>query len=240
MLSEKPEIADDTYQLSPQLLEILMAQIGSLASIYHKPSEAFVVRSVTTADEEDEEEECEEDPLDMYGDVGSGSAPGSSAGGGDLLDLMDASPAPAGDILADLGMGQRSGGASAAPSNLPQLCTAEEGQGIAVAGVMMAGADGHPALQLTFTNASPTAVSALAIQLNKNCLGLAPQSPQISLSGQIVNGSSASTIVALKTAPQSMNPSDTTSSIKVNPNPNPNLNPNANPNPNSNPNPYSD
>jgi AP-1 complex subunit beta-1 len=224
VLSEKPEIADDTYTLSPQLLEELIGQIATLASIYHKPSEAFVSRTVAVVEEEDDDDDDLVDGgLDMYGDAAAPApAPGSSSGG-DLLDLMgDPAPAPAmgasGDLLADLGMGGGGGGggggASAVSSNLPQLCSSADGLGIAVAGVMVAGADGNPSLQLTFTNSAPTPVSALAIQLNKNALGLAPNSPHISLQ-EMANGSSASTVVSLKSIPASVNAADAAASVKV-------------------------
>ena len=39
VLSEKPEINDDTYTIEPALLEELMGQLATLASIYHKPPE---------------------------------------------------------------------------------------------------------------------------------------------------------------------------------------------------------
>ena len=218
VLSEKPEIADDTHTLSPQLLEKLMGDIATLSSIYHKPAEAFVVRSVNAAQEEDDDE-MEEEPLDMMGMDSGGAPPTSAAGGsagGDLLDLMGppaaASPAAAAgggmDILADLG-----GGAAQAPAhaNLPTLCAAEQGQGLMVAGAMVAG----PALQLTFTNTTPTPISALAIQLNKTVFGLAPQSPQINLGTTIANGTSASVTVPLKLQQQSVNAAESAASVKV-------------------------
>jgi AP-1 complex subunit beta-1 len=59
VLSEKPEIGEDNGGLDPALLDDLIAQIGSLASIYHKPAEAFIMKSMTAAttggDEDGEE-----------------------------------------------------------------------------------------------------------------------------------------------------------------------------------------
>ena len=57
VLSEKPEIGDDTFQIEPSLLEELMNQIATLASIYHKPAEAFVVKTVQVSAGADEEED---------------------------------------------------------------------------------------------------------------------------------------------------------------------------------------
>lgn len=42
VLSEKPPIAGENAGLSPGLLDELMYQIGTLASVYHKPPETFI------------------------------------------------------------------------------------------------------------------------------------------------------------------------------------------------------
>ncbi|KAK9833824.1 hypothetical protein WJX74_006957 [Apatococcus lobatus] len=45
VLAEKPVIMDNTTSLEPSLLTLLLGQLGNLASVYHKPPEAFVTRS---------------------------------------------------------------------------------------------------------------------------------------------------------------------------------------------------
>jgi hypothetical protein len=42
VLSEKPPIAGESQELSPSLLDTLVADIGSIASVYHKPAETFI------------------------------------------------------------------------------------------------------------------------------------------------------------------------------------------------------
>jgi AP-1 complex subunit beta-1 len=44
VLAPKPVISDDASGLEPHVLNQLLAQIGSLASVYHKPAESFVSR----------------------------------------------------------------------------------------------------------------------------------------------------------------------------------------------------
>lgn len=44
VLAPKPVISDDTSGLEPAVLQQLLAQIGSLASVYHKPADSFVSR----------------------------------------------------------------------------------------------------------------------------------------------------------------------------------------------------
>jgi AP-1 complex subunit beta-1 len=42
VLSEKPPIDTNQQVLSPRLLDELVAELGSLASVYHKPADSFV------------------------------------------------------------------------------------------------------------------------------------------------------------------------------------------------------
>jgi hypothetical protein len=54
VLAPKPVISDDTSSLEPHVLSQLLAQLGSLASVYHKPADTFVSRqrlAVARADE---------------------------------------------------------------------------------------------------------------------------------------------------------------------------------------------
>jgi len=201
VLSEKPEINDDTHALSPQLLDDLVSQIGSLASVYHKPAEAFVSRAVIDV-ARDDDEEYEEDPLDLDGHGGSSvgvaaAGPGAPAGGGDLLDLMDAGPSPTAPAPTSTG----AGGSPA--SALPLLAGADVGDGMFVKGYMVS-KDGAPALELAFGNNAPSPVSSVAVQLNKNAFGLLPVTPGVTLPSPIANGSEVRVIVPLKCDPRNL------------------------------------
>ncbi|CAM9796343.1 unnamed protein product, partial [Ectocarpus sp. 8 AP-2014] len=55
VLSEKPNIADDTFTLEPAVLDMLIGQISTLSSIYYKPPEAFVMKQAPISRAEDEE-----------------------------------------------------------------------------------------------------------------------------------------------------------------------------------------
>ena len=44
VLADKPVISDDTNVIDPHLLDVLLANISTLASVFHKPPEAFVSR----------------------------------------------------------------------------------------------------------------------------------------------------------------------------------------------------
>ena len=49
MLADKPVISDDTNAIDPALLEVLLANVSSLAAVFHKPPEAFVSRTRVAA-----------------------------------------------------------------------------------------------------------------------------------------------------------------------------------------------
>jgi AP-1 complex subunit beta-1 len=134
------QIGDDTFQLEPSLLEDLTAQIASLASIYHKPAEAFVMKTfhhTVTEDEEEVEEEAlgengaESESPDTAGQVYSNYG---ATGGGDLLDLMDEEPTPAPTRPSYPGATSTPSGPSG-PKKV-QLVTPEVGLGVFISGVM--------------------------------------------------------------------------------------------------------
>jgi AP-1 complex subunit beta-1 len=77
---DKPVIEDDTFRLDPALLNVLIEQIATLSSVYHKPPDAFVVRRGAGAGlHEDERDEDDEDDYEGEGDNAGGEV--------DLLDM---------------------------------------------------------------------------------------------------------------------------------------------------------
>jgi len=202
VLSEKPEIGDDTFTLEANLLDELISQISSLASIYHKPPESFVMKAmhVPNMDDEDDDEATEgfdggEDPEAIGGSARSGGGGGGGGGGGskggDLLglDLLDAPPAmPA---------------AAPARSAHPVVLDAATGKGITL-GCSMVKVNGAITLEFDVAYAGPAALSALPIQLNKNSFGLTPVTPQIALASPVSNGSSTRGSLTLRAAPEAM------------------------------------
>jgi AP-1 complex subunit beta-1 len=226
VLADKPEIADDTFSLEPSLLEELMNQLATLSSVYHKPPEAFVMKSLvqTLGDgEEDEEGIEEEEPVDPNAPVEHQDyTPASAArppvkSGGDLLDLDDdLPPAPQHQTSVapsiphndfDLLGGMGGPVASPAASSKPSIVTAEVGGGIFING-MMTKVNGQLALDLVIGNNTPTLVQNLAVQFNKNTFGITPSNPTIALPNGISNGSTASVVFNLACTPQMLNPAD--------------------------------
>jgi len=218
VLSEKPEIADDTFSLEPTLLEDLMSQLATLSSIYHKPPEAFVMKSLAQVggdEEEDyEEEEAIEGAPQEFDSPASGSAPAAPApaapaasSGGDLLDFLgdDPAPAPAAsggggfDMLGDLS-------SPAAPSK-PTIVTSDVGHGVFINGSMTK-INGQFCLDLEVGNTSSTPLQSLAVQFNKNTFGICTTHPTMNLPSPISNGSSVPVQYNLACSPQMVNPSE--------------------------------
>ena len=213
VLSEKPEIADDTFTLEPSLLEELMSHIATLASIYHKPPEAFVVKTIAVTSEEVDDEIEEEMPADgdeekqgISGGAGTAPVPPPAAApvarGGDLLDLMGdsyappptpAAPTPAAaavssgiDLLGAFGAAPAPAPTPTAPAKV-KIVTPEVGQGIFISAAMFK-RNGQAVLELDVGNTGATPVQALAIQFNKNTFGITPASPAINLPSAVFNG----------------------------------------------------
>lgn len=182
VLSEKPEIGEDNGGIDPGLLDDLIGQIASLASVYHKPAEAFVMKSlhVTTGAEEEFEEGDEEQLPENEEEQSTGQqnygTTNSVAGSNNLIDLLDEPAGPS------------NGSTFQQPkAKMASLVTAEAGHGVFISGAVMK-INGKLSLELDIGNSTNVAVQSLAIQFNKNAFAIVPQTAQISLPSPIMNG----------------------------------------------------
>jgi AP-1 complex subunit beta-1 len=188
VLSDKPEIGEDNGGIEPVLLDELIGQIANLSSIYHKPPEAFIMKSLhlsalpeDEAEEGDEQPENEEmEPSQSSYQTNSNGKPSQTSTGNSssLLDLLD-----------DSGPSEPSTpSASTSAVNMAPLVNAETGHGISISGAIVKN-NGRLTLELDVKNSTTTSVQALAIQFNKNAFAIVPQNPQIVLPQAISNGS---------------------------------------------------
>jgi len=205
VLSEKPEITDDTFTLDSGLLDELISQISTLSSIYHKPAEAFVMKTINLAPMDDEDLDDMDGAensggVDMLGmDSGSGAA-SAPANSGNLLDFLDDAPAAA----------PAAGGAS----SKPKWVGAEQGNGVFIHGTMTK-TNGQITLNMDIGNSTSTPVSALAIQFNKNTFGLTPANIQMNLASPVSNGSSCPFALNVSCTPAMLNPADASLNLQV-------------------------
>mmetsp|Transcript_15965 Transcript_15965/g.45910 ORF Transcript_15965/g.45910 Transcript_15965/m.45910 type:complete len:938 (-) Transcript_15965:128-2941(-) len=221
VLGDKPVIEDDTFRLEPNLLNVLIGQIATLSSIYHKPPESFVVRARghpgdaggigDAADDGEEEEEEYEDENDVQG---SGGAGGGAAGAVDLLDMgglgisdnQPAQPSGGGGLEDVFGGGGGGGGEFEPQARMVKVCTADKSGGVDIsAGFRQV--NGKITMELEFQNVACAApLSSLAIQLNKNAFGLSPASQQIICNPPVAQGTSGRNSVELVNTPAMLAP----------------------------------
>jgi AP-1 complex subunit beta-1 len=203
VLGDKPVIEDDTFKLDPQLLNILIGQIATLSSVYHKPPEAFVVRRGAggaggTGDADDDDDDDDDDDEDDYG---GGAGANSGGGGVDLLDM--------GGMSIKDGGGGGGGGTGKFETKAPmvRVCGPEKSGGVEIfAGFRLVGKKSIR-MEMDIRNvSSSTDVASLAIQLNKNSFGLSPATQQIVCNPPIPMGGSGSTYVELTTTPNMLAP----------------------------------
>jgi len=203
VLGDKPVIEDDTFRLEPNLLNILVGQIATLSSIYHKPPEAFVVRAkrppasddLGVGDVGEEIEEGDEEKYENDKDVNVG---GDLLGIGGLS-MGDNNPSSV-NGMADL-FGEAPCASNGPEARMAKVCAPEKSGGIELwAGFRSVG--GAIKLELDVRNISSTVpISSLAIQLNKNAFGLAPGNQQIACNPPISVGGSGNQSVELVNNP---------------------------------------
>jgi len=194
VLGDKPVIEDDTFRLEPSLLNVLIGQIATLSSVYHKSPEAFVVRGSNggvdgggeEAEYEDENDVGEDSPVDLLDMDGMGIVDAAVVAGSNLRGNNDVE----GETKA----------------RMSQVCTADKSGGIDI----FTGFRQHQntiLMEFEFHNiSSPTEVGSLAIQLNKNSFGLSPATQQIMCNPPISQGAKGTSKVELVVTPNMLSP----------------------------------
>eukprot|EP00614_Pseudopedinella_elastica_P013838 CAMPEP_0172585616 /NCGR_PEP_ID=MMETSP1068-20121228/5030_1 /TAXON_ID=35684 /ORGANISM="Pseudopedinella elastica, Strain CCMP716" /LENGTH=919 /DNA_ID=CAMNT_0013380151 /DNA_START=21 /DNA_END=2780 /DNA_ORIENTATION=+ len=227
VLAEKPTIADDTESLEPELLKMLVADIATLASIYHKPASAFVMKSSAIGHEDEEDDEDEyalEDDADQPDSNGAELESGSS-GGGDLLDMLGGGPDPApvsqsaSGAEVDLFGGGGGGGGGGAGGSVAMakavVCTSQQGSGVQIAAAIKKEGAGI-VLEMDFTNSTPQPLQNFAIQLNKSSFGITVKDAAISLASPVGPGDTSSPVkVTIGCTPAMMAPAGTEPSANL-------------------------
>lgn len=199
VLCERPTISENPFAFQPRVLDRLVANISTLASVYHQVPEAFCDtnrRHGATVNDELEGEEDYAETLERVqeeiqqtagktyeeesGDEESeesGSSSGSEATG-----RAPSSPTGRGGTTAPAG-GSANAGAPPPPLRplaqvLSEQTRGQQGKtGLRVAAAVVRGQGGAVGMQLMVGNFSPQGMSGWAVQMNKNPFGLAPAGP---------------------------------------------------------------
>ncbi|XP_024519584.1 beta-adaptin-like protein B [Selaginella moellendorffii] len=172
VLAEKPTINDDSNMLEPSLLDELLSNIATLASVYHKPPDSFVSRVRATVQRDDDEEYAAEslDPESSSAPVSEITTSVAAPGG------VPGQPAAAPDLLGDLMGLDGSADQQSMTRSLPVLLSASAGQGLQISGKLVR-RNGQVVYSLTFENSSQIPLDGFMIQFNKNTFGLAAAAP---------------------------------------------------------------
>eukprot|EP00798_Chlamydomonas_sp_ICE-L_P007115 gene7115-219_t len=189
VLADKPVISDDVSNLEPLLLNKLVGQIATLASVYHKPADTFVSRQRMAVQRADE---LEDHQFEEEGTANRGAAPAApSSGMVDLLDMGGSSETPSGpgpataaapqpasgldDLLGGLDMSS-----TPAPSatNLPPLpvLLSDPAKGVTVMGKLVRQA-GSVSYAMTVINSSTSPSDGFMLQTNQSSFGPRSTSP---------------------------------------------------------------
>uniref|UniRef100_A0A8C1FT66 AP complex subunit beta n=2 Tax=Cyprinus carpio TaxID=7962 RepID=A0A8C1FT66_CYPCA len=195
VLSEKPLISEETDLIEPTLLDELICHIGSLASVYHKPPNAFVEGSHGI--------HRKHLPI-QHGSIDTGESP-VSAGPAASIDQPQVIPSQ-GDLLGDLlnldlgppvnvpqGSSMQIGAVDLLGGGLDSLVRrmyrehsflwfvkvwlpAVKAKGLEISGTFSR-RQGHMYMDMSFINKALQHMTDFAIQFNKNSFGVIPTTP---------------------------------------------------------------
>lgn len=198
VLGEKPLISDSTTKMDENLLDELIANISTLASVYHKPPETFVSKLKEVHKEKKTKKEKKYDES-LLGEAEPGSDRGSPAStpsvprGGNPVNILDMSDMgnalpqtgstqqsanKTGSLLDDLDFFNTSQSQPQQKSPKEVVLGADKGNGMQVSAAFVR-QNGQTVLDMTFSNMSGTPFGEFAIQFNKNSFGLAPSQPNV-------------------------------------------------------------
>jgi len=220
VLADKPVISDDTNAIDPGLLEVLLANVSTLAAVFHKPPEAFVSRVKVAAgadgDESGEEFASDSDDEDKKAEPASGATaaaggapvPAPAPAASSLIDVdllgLDPTPAPAPAVAAAAPTRAAAPSSSpldffgapvaAAPSS-PPLEVLGSKDGITIRGALTR-VGGKAVLQTVLENGTGGVVGQCALRFKPNKLGVAPDNGVISYPN-VAPGSSAAVAIPL-------------------------------------------
>ncbi|KAI8110917.1 hypothetical protein M9434_004491 [Picochlorum sp. BPE23] len=208
VLAEKPVIEDSRRHMDPILLNTLLEELGSLSSVFHKPSATFVSRSklaVQKARDLTPPREAADDAgnIGVSSDVKAEEPVASQPQPmpdllGDLLDLSDepAVPQPVAhsadiDLLGDLTLEDTNVGSPmvAKGREMSILLSSERGKGLEIRGRICSTEDGLVYDLILENKSTGQTLDGFMITLNRNWFGLSQVKQSLDI-GAIPVGSS--------------------------------------------------
>lgn len=181
VLAPKPLITDQSDHLDASVLDDLVAQISTLASVYHKPPETFIAKLKAVAPSKKKEKAAEKEKSKGSQKIEQRQPSGSliddvvptAGSSGNLLDLLSG-PVPSSSSSS---ASSSSSGSRRIPEKFPVL-DAQRGQGMEVRAAFLRN-KGQVSLELSITNHTSQPIGQLKLQFKQNYFKLAPVNPDV-------------------------------------------------------------
>lgn len=198
ILAKKPDLSENSYCIDPNVLDVLLNNLSTLSSVYHKPPELFVFGAKATLTLKatnvkkqagDDDSDSETDSESEGGGDGKDNESDSEGSGGSRSDSGDedartgSSAPPSKPVELDLFGGLLTQASAPPPppppslvSHDPIVLTMSQGKGIQVRNSFFR-QNGNLCMNLTFENGSPQTITQFALKFNVNYAGLSPAAP---------------------------------------------------------------
>lgn len=221
VLAEKPVIEDSKHRMDPMILNALLEELGSLSSVFHKPSSTFVSHSklaVKKAEEMIHENNhiVTEDARNIATESGTADQISNNPSIqpmpdllGDLLDLSDPDPGdrPAcipsdgANLLGDLALESPRDIPNTAPLEIARILLSEtDGKGLEIRGSLESNDNGL-SYKLDFANKSTghKILDGFMISMNKNWFGFSQASQELDLDSIPLGSSGHAEVILIQT-----------------------------------------
>jgi len=196
VLSERPTINENSFALQPRVLDRLIANISTLASVYHQVPEAFCDnnRGARQVEENDDDFEDYSETIERVEQEIQQTGRYEEESGEEASEDSSASSSSGASPKASPSQAKAGSGGPPPPlKSLAQVLSEQtrgEGgkTGLRVAAAVVRGSGGTIGMQLMVGNFSPQPMGAWAVQFNKNPFGLAPPSGPLQIEQVPPNG----------------------------------------------------
>lgn len=192
VLAPKPLITDQSDHLDAAVLDDLIAQISTLASVYHKPPETFVPKIKAVAPSKKAEKAAKAKAREGADKPSSSAQPSR----GSLIDDAVPSAGSSGTLHDILGGPTTSTSGNKRVVEKFPLLDAQKGQGMEVRGGFLRGSGGNITLELTIVNHLPQPLGQFRLIFKQNYFKLAPPNSELPIA-PIMPGQSADISVPL-------------------------------------------
>lgn len=198
VLGEKPLISEDSSPLDAALLDELIGNMATLASVYHKPPQAFVSKLKKKVKVFDPSKAELKTGRRITGESDGDEDQEEGAPRGGEGSLIELDSAPAVNPLDPFGFLSSPAAAPAPAVEKKVLLSADKGKGLEVRGAFVRRGGSGPVLALTLANYSGASMEGFMLQFNKNFYRLKPAKTVLDVTA-LAPGQTVDVVVSLTT-----------------------------------------